>query len=191
MNEQNPSSNKQSLPGSKKKSLIIVGAVIAFILVGLGWFFGWGSGKNGGETSSVKPTPIASQLVLSESEKPEIELEINTDRSGGEIIVSKIDSRFSEMEYELIYLAEIDDQEIERGVAGGPLTVPDSRSVSESFIFGTESCTTGVCKRRTDKNVSGGTLIIRLMDSENRIWSTEKEFSIEKVSSGYEVIWSE
>lgn len=173
-----------------KKNLIIGAAVIAFLIISLTWFFGWGGGKKNKQISSLKPKPTVSQIALAKNEEPKIDLDINSDRSGGTLTVSEIDQQFTQLEYELIYLAGDKDKKIERGIAGGPLSVSNG-TVKESFIFGTESCTTGVCKRRVDKNVSGGTLTVRLIDSENKVWSTEKNFSIEKVSSGYQVVWNE
>jgi len=99
---------------------------------------------------------------------------------------------FESLEYELIYLAEHEGQEIERGVAGGPFQISESRKIREDFLFGTESCTTGVCKRKIDKNVSGGTLIVRLKTTNNQSWTKEMEFTIEKsAAGGYEVVWVE
>jgi len=173
-----------------KKNLIIAAAAVAFLAVILSWFFGWGVGRKEEGTSSQKPVPTVSQISLSEDEEPEIDLEINSDRSGGTLTVSGIAKRFSQVEYELIYLTENEGQEIERGIAGGPLPVSGGR-VRETFIFGTESCTTGVCKRKIDKNVSRGTVAVRLIDPENRVWSTEKGFSIEKTAGGYRAVWSD
>lgn len=174
---------------NKKSLLFIGGIVLIFLVIGLTWFFGWGMGPKE-KGPAAKPTPRAVQRELSEEQKPEIDLEINSDRSGAVLAISKIDPRFLELEYELIYLAEDEGQEIERGVAGGPMKISGGQ-VRETLLFGTESCTTGVCKRKIDKNVSGGTLIIRLIDADNQVWKMEKEFAIEKTSGGYKAVWQE
>lgn len=179
---------------NKQQKLIIgISALVLFIGIGTSWLFWWGreSQNVSNEQNNQSKANQRPQRTLPEEKRPKIDLEINSDRSGAVLTVSEIVSDFVKLEYELIYLAESDDQEIERGVAGGPIEIPESRTVSEDLLFGTESCTTGVCHRRIDKNVSGGTLIIRLIDTENQSWSIEKEFTIEKTSSGYKATFVE
>ncbi len=179
---------------NKKQQIILgIGALVLFLGIGASWLFWWGRGEN--RQSNVNqgnstPTQVQALPTLSDIQKPEIGLEINDNRSGAVLTISKIDSDFTELEYELIYLAESDDQEIERGVAGGPIEIDDSREVSEDLLFGTESCTTGVCKQRIDKNVSGGTLTIRLTNADNQSWEIEKEFTIEESASGYNAVFT-
>ncbi len=174
-----------------KKVLLFIGVFLVFAVIVLSWLFSWGMGTKKDENGPILPSPTISQISLSGEKEPEMELDINSDRSGATLTVWEIDDQFSELEYELIYIAESDGQEIERGVAGGPLDIPDNRRIEEDVLFGTESCTTGVCKRHIDKNVSSGVLIIRLITSDDQVWSTEKEFEIEKTTSGYQAIWKE
>ncbi len=177
----------------KQKIIITIGGLILFLGVGASWMFWWGKGNQGRTNprpNNVSPTQSA-QPTLSEKQKPKIDLDINQNRSGGTMTVSEIDDDFTELEYELIYSAEDDGQEIERGVAGGPVDIPESKTVSQELLFGTESCTTGVCHQRIDENVSQGTLIVRLINSDNQSWAIEKEFVIEETDSGYEAVFSE
>lgn len=181
---------------NKKQQIIFgIGTLVLFLGIGASWLFWWGKGETTNpqpKSRSKKSTPTyQAQPTISEKKKPIIDLDINNDRSGGRLTVSEIDSDFSQLEYELIYLAQSDDQEIERGVAGGPIEIPNSRSVSEDVLFGTESCTTGVCHQHIDENVSEGTLIIRLINVENQSWAIEKEFIIEETDSGYTAVFSE
>ena len=180
--------------GKNKKALVIGGISVIVLAIFLSWLFGWGVKKERQELVNLKPTPTIKPLELSKEEKPEIELKINANRSGATLIVSNISEKFSQLEYELIYLAESDGQEIERGLAGGPIEIPSNRKVTitdEEILFGTRSCTTGVCRYHIDKNVSGGTLIVRLITPENQVWSLEKDFIIEKATSGYKAVWAE
>jgi len=177
-----------------KKALVIGGILVAVLAIFLSWLFGWGAKKEEQELVNLKPTPTVEPLQLSEEEKPEVELKINANRSGATLIVSNISEKFSQLEYELIYLAESDGQEIERGLAGGPIKIPASRKVTvtdEEILFGTRSCTTGTCRYHIDKNVNGGTLIVRLITPENQVWTLEKDFTIEKTPSGYETVWED
>ncbi len=178
-----------------KKALVLGGILLVVLVIFLSWLFGWGVRESQEEVVvKVTPTPTTKPVVLREEEQPEIELKINANRSGATLVVSNISQKFSQLEYELIYLAESEGQEIERGLAGGPIPVPASREITvtdEEILFGTRSCTTGVCRYHIDKNVSGGTLIIRLITPENQVWALERNFMIEKDSSGYETVWED
>ncbi len=178
------------------KQKLIIGAVVFILFIGIGasWLFWWGKGsatepeaEQAGEKQSKEVKP-----ALTEDQIPVIDLEVNPDRSGGVLKISSIDSDFSQLEYELIYTAESEGLEIERGVAGGPISVPESGTISEKILFGTESCSTGVCHRRIDKNVSRGKVIIRLFNDQDQSWSVEKEFTIEEAASGgYKAVFTE
>ncbi len=176
----------------KQKIIFIIGVFVLFSGIGASWFFWWGNkGSSENKNLNQEPTPATQiQPTLSEKKKPEIGLDIKPDRSGALLTISKIDEDFIQLEYELIYTAESDGQEIERGVAGEPMDIPESRKISEDLLFGTESCSTGVCHQHIDDNVSGGRVIIRLINSDNQSWSIEKQFTIEEASSGYEAVWT-
>jgi len=178
---------------NKKIIFIIIGStIVLFIGIFLTWYFGWGNKKTSADIKPIKPTPSAKKIEIEKDQEPKIELNITSDRSGGWLIISNIDDIFESLEYELIYLAENEGQEIERGLIGGPFQISQSRKIREDFLFGTESCTTGTCRRRIDKNVSGGTLIIRLKTQDNQSWTKEMKFAIEKsASGGYEINWLE
>ena len=173
-----------------KKYLLIAGVLLILVVVTLTWLFGWGMGKkDNDQLNPTLPTPTTTAVKLSQDKKPAIKLDISPDRSGAVLLVSKIDKQFSQLEYELIYLAESDGQEIERQIAGGPLEISLNREVREKLLFGSESCTTGTCRRHIDKNVSGGTLVIRLITPQNQTWTLEKGFVIEKSPKGYQAVW--
>jgi len=176
---------------SFKKYLLFIFPGLMVILI-LAWLFGWTGGNQKKEEKKItSPTPVPTAAKLSEDEKPEIVFDVVSDRSGGELKVANISTNFSKLEYEIIYTAEIGGKEVERGVGGGPIDIPASRTISENILFGTESCTTGTCKRSIDKNVSGGTIILRLIDSGNKVWSVEKVFKIEKTSQGFKSVFIE
>lgn len=177
-----------------KKKKIIIGVIGAVLFLGIviSWLFWWGKGSStqaddpAGDTTEEQVKP-----VLADDKKPRIELDINTDRSGGVLTISEIDEDFVKVEYELIYLAESEGRPIERGVAGGPIDVPQSRTIRENILFGTESCTTGVCHRRIDQNVSSGTVIIRVFNDQNQSWSIDREFEIEQTATGFTSVWTD
>lgn len=175
---------------NKKAIFAVVGGVIILLLFFLNWLFGWTSKSQETDTKKTSPAPARQEVSLPKEEEPEIILDINSDRSGAILVVKEIADNFSQLEYELIYMAESEDLQIERGVAGGPLDISNGE-VRESLLFGTESCTTGVCKRHIDKNVSSGILTIRLIDQKGKGWSVEKGFTIEKLGGVWEAVWAE
>ncbi len=170
-----------------KKVLLGIGTGIAMLLIIVGWLTGI-TGKKENQVAVAKPTMPPLTATIAEEDKSEIEISISSDRSGGTLSISNIASQFVELEYELIYTAETDGLPVERGVAGGPIIIDSSRKVSETVLFGTESCTSGTCKRHIDKNVSSGVLIVRLFDDQGKGWSQETNFTIEKTTKGYETI---
>jgi len=180
-----------------KKNILIAGAVILIIAIFSGiffsWLFGWGA-KDKGEIKPKEipsvPTPVPT-IEVTKEEEPEIKLDIVKDKSGAVLTISRISDKFSKIEYELIYTAEDGDREVERGVGGGPMEIPTNRQIKEDLLFGTESCTTGTCKRHIDKNVSAGVLTVRLITADSRTWETEKKFTIEGKAGKYQVVWTE
>jgi len=177
--------NKKTVVGG----IIVSGLLLVFVL---NWLFGWTAkpADRVGNEKTASPTPRIVTSSLPAEDEPEIILDINADRSGAILVIDQIASKFTQLEYELIYMAYSDDQEVERGVAGGPIDIPDNGKVTESLLFGTESCTTGVCKRHIDKNVSSGTLAVRFIDKNDKAWSIEKAFTIEKISGTWEAVWA-
>jgi hypothetical protein len=172
-----------------KKTLVFVGAIIVIILIIIGWITGV-TGKKEQTIEIPKPAPISVSKSLSDQDLPAIAIEISSDRSGAVLMISEIADRFSELEYELIYTAESNEGlPVERGVAGGPIKIDSSRKVSETVLFGTESCTTGTCKRHIDKNVSGGMLAVRLVNDSGEAWGHEVKFTIEKTTKGYGAVF--
>ena len=171
-----------------KKILFTIGVVVALVFIIIGWLTGI-TGKKEKQPEIGTPTPVQPSREISQDNAPTVNITIVSDRSGGTIVISDIAEEFQEIEYELIYTAESDNGlPIERGVAGGPMKIDSSRKITETVLFGTESCTTGVCKRHIDKNVSAGILVIRLIDNNDDPWSYQVAFSIEKTAKGYEAV---
>jgi len=131
----------------------------------------------------VTPTPIPREMSLSEEEKPKISLTPRADGHQLTLVVSKIPSNFSHVEYEVIYSAIDGGLEIEKGVSGN---VDSQEIVNGSFerkiLLGTESCTNG-CKYKYDEGVVGGTIILTLNTIDNQVASMESSFKLNQVKN--------
>ncbi len=69
-------------------------------------------------TTQTKNTQATKQIELTADEKPYISLIPRADGHELKFKVIDIPSKFSTVEYELIYIAEDEDLEIEKGVSG-------------------------------------------------------------------------
>lgn len=127
---------------------------------------------------SATPTPIPRELVINDSQKPTINLTPRTDGHELTLSVSKIDSIFTKIEYELIYTAQDNGLEIEKGVSGNiePKDILNG-VVERKILLGTESCTSG-CKYKYDDGVNGGSLNLTMMTKDNQVASLEMPFKL-------------
>jgi len=131
----------------------------------------------------VSPTPIPREMSLTEDQKPQISLTPRQDGHQLTLVISKIPSTFSHVEYEVIYSAVDGGLEIEKGVSGN---VEAKEIVNGSFerkiLLGTESCTNG-CKYKYDEGVVGGTVILTLNTVDNQVASMESNFKLNQVKN--------
>lgn len=131
--------------------------------------------------TSIPPTPVP-QKPIEETikERPFVSL---TPTSDGHRVMLKIENvpvGVDSVEYEIVYLADIEGSKIERGVRG---TVKLSElSKQKEILFGSASCTTGTCKYKYDENVNEGTLSITLVKKEGK----EKYDSVFRIQRGKE-----
>ncbi len=164
-----------------KKNLILVALVICSSFL----FSGCGKKKTATvETKAIKQTAV--ELELSNSQKPYISLIPRNDGHELTLKVSNISSKITNAEYELIYTAEDEGLEIEKGVNGTEKI--SGSSFEKKLLLGTESCTSG-CKYKYDEGVTGGTLSITFTTDDNKFYKFEAPFNIKNSTdikkSGY------
>lgn len=127
------------------------------------------------------PTPVPRELAITDEQKPTVNLTSRDDGHELNLNISKINSIFSKIEYELIYTASDAGLEIEKGVSGNIETKDITNgSVTRKILLGTESCTNG-CKYKYDTGVNGGTLIMTLITNDNQVASLEFPFTLTSV----------
>jgi hypothetical protein len=130
---------------------------------------------------NVTPTPVPREMNLTDEEKPKITLTPRADGHEITLDVTKISSKFSKIEYELIYSALDNGLEIEKGVSGNVESKDMSNgSFQRKVLLGTESCTSG-CKYKYDEGVVGGTIILTLNTTDNQVASLENTFKLTQV----------
>jgi len=136
-------------------------------------------GKKTETTTStpVKKTTKSIQIELADNEKPYVSLIPSTDGHTLTFKVNNIPSKFSTAEYELIYTAQDEKIEIEKGVSG-TVKLEGSTTISKDLLLGTASCTNG-CKYKYDEGVTGGTLTLTLTTDDNQYFSYETPFVLE------------
>lgn len=152
----------------KKITLII----IPIIVIGLISFFFLTRNKKTTDTP-IKTVQKSKQVELTADEKPYLSLIPRPDGHELKFKVMNIPSRFSTAEYELIYTAEDEGLEIEKGVSGTiQLTDPN---FEKDLLLGTSSCTNG-CKYKYDEGITGGVLTLTLTTSNKEYFTFETPF---------------
>ena len=153
-----------------KKNLILIALVICSSVL----FSGCGKKKTTiTEVKTNKQTAV--EMELSNTEKPYIALTPRADGHELTLKVSNISSKITNAEYELIYTAEDEGLEIEKGVNGTQKI--DNTSFEKKLLLGTESCTSG-CKYKYDEGITGGTLSITFTTDDNKFYKFEAPFNI-------------
>ncbi|HUW24310.1 MAG TPA: hypothetical protein VMW04_01650 [Patescibacteria group bacterium] len=131
------------------------------------------SGRGG--ATSAEPTPIpARPIEESIKERPFVSLLPTTDGHWVTLEVKNLPKGTSGIEYDLIYLAEVEESKIERGVTTGgqPIELNGAVEYTKKMLFGSASCTTGVCKYKYDENVTEGTLMIKVIGAQTVKYET-------------------
>lgn len=125
--------------------------------------------------NSISPTPLPKLFEMPLDQRPYVSL---IPRDDGHMIYLKlknIPSNISQIEYELLYSAVDDGNEIEKGVGD---TIKDIKSnIERSLLLGTESCTSG-CKYKYDEGVYGGVLALNFITKDGQIATYETPFTI-------------
>jgi len=129
--------------------------------------------------TSATPTPVPRELNITDEQKPTVSLTSREDGHELTLKLSKIDSIFSKIEYELIYTASDAGLEIEKGVSGNfeSKDITNGTSLERKILLGTESCTNG-CKYKYDAGVNGGSLNLTLITNDNQVATMELPFTL-------------
>jgi len=138
-----------------------------------------------GKKTSTNIDPLKNKIEdnqpveFNPTEKPNISLIPREDAHELKLKISNIASDIARIEYELIYKAQSEGSEIEKGVGD---TLKDlQKSIEKDLLLGTASCTNG-CKYKYDEGVTGGSLNLILINSKNQTYSMEMPFVLKKYS---------
>lgn len=128
----------------------------------------------------IEPTPTVTKLIeLKPEEQPYLKLIPRTDGHELKLVVQKLNSNISEIDYELIYTSEDNGQEIEKGISGNIKV--EGKSIERDLLLGTSSCTNG-CKYKYDTGVSKGTLSLTLATSSGQVSTFETPFTLKSAA---------
>jgi uncharacterized protein YcfL len=124
-------------------------------------------------TTTNSVTPVAKTLEISDNNKPVISLIPRADGHELKLKINNIPSNITQIEYELLYSAQDNGLEMEKGV--GDTVKITSKDVEKDLLLGTASCTNG-CKYAYDKGVNGGTLSLTFSTADNQSAVYETSF---------------
>jgi len=130
-------------------------------------------------TNTITPTPPQRSFDIPLESRPYVSL---IPREDGHMIYLKIDkipSNISQIEYELLYNAIDDGNEIEKGVGDTIKNVKNN--VEKSLLLGTESCTSG-CKYNYDTGIVGGTITLNFITTDNQVATYEAPFTFKSAA---------
>ncbi|MFA5828105.1 MAG: hypothetical protein WC841_01900 [Candidatus Shapirobacteria bacterium] len=131
--------------------------------------------------SNTQPTPTVTKLIeLTPEEQPYIKLIPRADGHELKLVIQKLNTNISEIDYELIYTATDNGQEIEKGVSGNMKV--EGKSVERDLLLGTASCTNG-CKYKYDTGISQGTLMLTLATSSGQVSTFETPFTLKSAAA--------
>lgn len=156
-----------------KKILIAIAGVILLIITIIIIITTTSKKDKKEETVLTQNSNLNQELILEDDQKPYISIIPQADGHRFDIKISNIPSSIVELEYDLIYTAQDENLEIEKGIGG---TTKITSSVFErELLLGTESCTNG-CKYKYDEGIIGGTLILNLLTKDNQSAYFETSF---------------
>jgi hypothetical protein len=131
--------------------------------------------------TQTEPTPTVTKLIeLKPEDQPYIKLIPRADGYELKLIVGKLNSNISNIDYELVYTATDNGQEIEKGVSGNIKV--EGKSAERDLLLGTASCTNG-CKYKYDTGVSSGMLSLTLATSSGQVSTYETPFTLKSAAA--------
>lgn len=134
-----------------------------------------GCGKKTQTKVENKTITSAKILDLKPDEIPYISLIPSTDGHKLKLKIDNIPPSISEIEYELIYRAEDNGLEMEKGV-GDTIKKISTKYLEREILLGTESCTNG-CKYKYDTGITGGILSLTLISQNDGSITYESPFA--------------
>lgn len=156
----------------KKSTLILI--LVSLVVLGSILFFVF-TRKKAGTTSTKTAAQPSQEIQLSADENPYISLIPRADGHNLTLKVTGIPSKFTSVDYELIYTAQDQDLQIEKGVSG--TVKPADLTAGRDLLLGTASCTNG-CKYKYDDGVTGGTLNLTLTTDNQEFVSFSAPFAL-------------
>lgn len=126
------------------------------------------------EVKTTTKTTKSKPIELAVDEKPYVSLIPTSDGHTLALKVKNIPTKFTTVDYELIYTAKDGNIEIEKGVSGTVKLTGTSFEKSD-ILLGTASCTNG-CKYKYDEGVNGGTLTLTLTTDNKEYTNFETPF---------------
>lgn len=114
----------------------------------------------------AQPTPFPTKPIeQSIKQRPFVSLVTTTDGHWITLSIKNLPSGTTGVDYELLYMADIEGSKIERGISTGgkPIDLKGATEFSKKELLGSASCTTGTCKYKYDEGVSEGTLTLKVV----------------------------
>ncbi|MFA6518528.1 MAG: hypothetical protein WCV93_02625 [Candidatus Shapirobacteria bacterium] len=123
--------------------------------------------------TTITPTPIPRVVEMPAEDRPHISLIPRVDGHELKLKIDKIPSYVSQIEYELLYTATDEGNEIEKGV--GDTIKVTGNNLERDLLLGTASCTNG-CKYKYDANINGGTLTLTFINQNSQVSTYQTPF---------------
>ena len=136
-----------------------------------------GCGKKSNPAPNSSPTPAPKLIELPSDQKPYIKLTPRQDGHELTLVIANLPEFITQIEYELLYTAQDNGLEIEKGVGDTIKLEKPSPSIEWVLLLGTSSCTNG-CKYKYDTGVNGGNLSLIFYTQTNQAISFETPFRL-------------
>ncbi|HOZ80627.1 MAG TPA: hypothetical protein PK370_00205 [Candidatus Woesebacteria bacterium] len=124
------------------------------------------------------PTPAPRAFTLENQEIPYVKLTPSLDGHWLYLEFKNLSKNFSKIDYELIYSAIDNGNEIEKGLAGTIEQSELNSSVKKDLLLGTQSCTNG-CKYKYDSGVVGGVITLTIANKSSQVATVEYPFVLQ------------
>lgn len=130
-------------------------------------------------TATITPTPPQKVFNIPLAQRPYVSLIPSDDGHTINLKIDNISTNITQIEYELLYTAVDQGNEIEKGVGD---TIKNIKNVvNKSILLGTESCTSG-CKYNYDAGVVGGTISLNFITADNQQASYQAPFTLKSAA---------